>query len=37
MEENGVPHADYMLPDGTISKKLENYYMEVNHENDYCI
>jgi uracil-DNA glycosylase len=25
MEENGRPHADYMLPDGTLNKKLEHY------------
>jgi len=25
MEENGEPHADYMLPDGTLSEKLVNY------------
>jgi hypothetical protein len=37
MEENGISHADYMLPDGTISEKLKNNYQELNHENDYNI
>ena len=25
LEESGKPHADYMLPDGTINEKLEKY------------
>jgi len=29
MEEKGVPHPDWMLPDGTINEQLHNSYKEM--------